>query len=403
MPEPTTPAPQTTPEPDAGDALCGRQIMAERGRSIVDVPTELGIPGASPNETGGDVGTPAFTWAESVASTRIGPTAQIDIDIHAPGQAEPVPVEIPLAEARTLHAMLGDLLSEHDEPAPSTSRDTMRDAIATALRAAAYHCDGDCGLDEPVCDAAHAIRVDAWAHEVVSDISGPVQAIAAAIDTVFEQWATGLGETRPQDALTDAVMGALDAGNLEPSAARSSKPAADLNHGLREAITAIVQRVPGNGRDEYDLTTAVLAVRDGEMEQLRVKVRRLTSDLAETAGLEETAADRYQNALHWQERAEEAEATVADYENRITWETTCGEHAKLLDACRAADEAREEAEDKLAAASIAARRVRAYLAGFADVLDLTDRGPWANTVGAALTDLDAALTAPAGRGDGGGK
>ncbi|MGW7350908.1 hypothetical protein [Streptomyces sp. NPDC054784] len=29
--------------------------------------------------------------------------------------------------------------------------------------------------------------------------------------------------------------------------------------------------------------------------------------------------------------AEQAHATVADYENRITWETSCGEHARLLD------------------------------------------------------------------------
>jgi hypothetical protein len=35
---------------------------------------------------------------------------------------------------------------------------------------------------------------------------------------------------------------------------------------------------------------------------------------------------------------------AADYDNRLTWETTCGEHARLLDGCRAADERAEQAE-----------------------------------------------------------
>lgn len=37
-------------------------------------------------------------------------------------------------------------------------------------------------------------------------------------------------------------------------------------------------------------------------------------------------------------------AELLDYRNRITWETTCGEHAALLDSCRAADERAEQAE-----------------------------------------------------------
>jgi hypothetical protein len=42
--------------------------------------------------------------------------------------------------------------------------------------------------------------------------------------------------------------------------------------------------------------------------------------------------------------ADEAHTRLADYENRISWETTCGEHARLLDACRAADERVEKAD-----------------------------------------------------------
>lgn len=39
------------------------------------------------------------------------------------------------------------------------------------------------------------------------------------------------------------------------------------------------------------------------------------------------------------------------------------------------------------------RRLRAHLAGFQDVLDDSDRGPWANTVGADLDELGALLDA----------
>lgn len=52
-------------------------------------------------------------------------------------------------------------------------------------------------------------------------------------------------------------------------------------------------------------------------------------------------------AAEYVRRAEKAEAQVRDYENRLTWETTCGEHARLLDACRAADEGRERADEAL--------------------------------------------------------
>lgn len=40
-------------------------------------------------------------------------------------------------------------------------------------------------------------------------------------------------------------------------------------------------------------------------------------------------------------------AELLDYRNRTAWETTCGEHARLLDACRHADERTEQAEAAL--------------------------------------------------------
>jgi hypothetical protein len=57
-------------------------------------------------------------------------------------------------------------------------------------------------------------------------------------------------------------------------------------------------------------------------------------------------------------RADRAEATVRDYENRIAWETTCGEHARLLDSCRAADERATRAEIDATRAEVTIARVR---------------------------------------------
>lgn len=54
-----------------------------------------------------------------------------------------------------------------------------------------------------------------------------------------------------------------------------------------------------------------------------------------------------------------------------------------------------EAEAALATARASYRKLRARLVGFQDVLDDTDRGPWANTVNTALDELGTALDGPA--------
>ena len=102
-------------------------------------------------------------------------------------------------------------------------------------------------------------------------------------------------------------------------------------------------------------------------------------DTAEQAGNE---AERARLAAV--ARADRAEAAVADYENRTSWETTCGEHARLLDALQAA-------EVKLDRVRRISRRLAAHAVGFQDALDETDRDPWARTVGADIDALGAAL------------
>lgn len=82
---------------------------------------------------------------------------------------------------------------------------------------------------------------------------------------------------------------------------------------------------------------------------------------------------------------------LADYRNRITWETTCGEHARLLDPCRAADERAEKAEAAL-------DRVREVLS-FAEQVAATS-GPGPASAATAIADrLSAALTPPADQPD----
>jgi hypothetical protein len=51
-------------------------------------------------------------WAEGIGSHGAGPTFTIDIDVYLPGVEEPVPAEVPLGQARVLHAMLGDAISD---------------------------------------------------------------------------------------------------------------------------------------------------------------------------------------------------------------------------------------------------------------------------------------------------
>jgi hypothetical protein len=98
---------------------------------------------------------------------------------------------------------------------------------------------------------------------------------------------------------------ATDTPHTDPQAARQAR---------RTALRNLITRV-GRGRAGADMATLIAGHVDAE-----------------------------------QADGDEAHTRLADYENRITWETTCGEHARLLDSCRAADERAEKAEQRAAAA-----------------------------------------------------
>ncbi|MDI5965810.1 hypothetical protein [Streptantibioticus silvisoli] len=52
-------------------------------------------------------------WGQSIATHGTGDTTTVDIDVFLPGNTEVLPMEIPLADATTLHSMLGDAIREH--------------------------------------------------------------------------------------------------------------------------------------------------------------------------------------------------------------------------------------------------------------------------------------------------
>lgn len=86
--------------------------------------------------------------------------------------------------------------------------DGLREQYAEAIRTAAFYCDGDCGMAEADCLAAHLIQVGAWTFGVVSDVSGPPGALADAVlagrDREMEQLAAD------RDASDEAARRALD-------------------------------------------------------------------------------------------------------------------------------------------------------------------------------------------------
>lgn len=175
----------------------------------------------------------AYTWAESVASTGTGNAAVIEIDINAPSETEPVPVEVPLADARILHVMLGGAIAEHDGAEPQ--------------------------------------------------IDGP------------------------------------GAGRMLGHIAKKLNVERSLHEEHRRGM-ALLLDLPADA----DWLT----------------VTRRTTEVA---------------------------TRLADYENRLSWETNCGEHARLLDVCRETEEERDDAEAALA-------RVRAECAAIGtDTCNATTR------------------------------
>lgn len=58
--------------------------------------------------------------------------------------------------------------------------------IAGAIRAAAYDCDGNCGLGERECDARHPIHVAVLHFGEIADVYGTVDAITATVLAVVQ-------------------------------------------------------------------------------------------------------------------------------------------------------------------------------------------------------------------------
>lgn len=89
----------------------------------------------------------------------------------------------------------------------------LADRIADALRAAAYDCDGTCGLGEHECDAQHPIQVAVLHRDVVATVYGDIADLAAVAAAVvqpeLDRLAAELEQARQQTAANDRAIGLL--------------------------------------------------------------------------------------------------------------------------------------------------------------------------------------------------
>jgi hypothetical protein len=68
----------------------------------------------------------------------------------------------------------------------TTQPQPLADRIAEALRAAAYDCDGTCGLNERECDAQHPIQVAVIHHDVIAAVYGDITDLASVAAAVVQ-------------------------------------------------------------------------------------------------------------------------------------------------------------------------------------------------------------------------
>lgn len=146
---------------------------------------------------------PQPRWAQTVASHGTGDTRTIDIDID--GLADGwVPMELPIDEARTLHAMLGDAINDTE-------------------------CSGDCGAMR--CTHGCVEAADALVRERVEDERRQAACLRP-------------GTCSPGDPCSPclAAAGRRTAGGATPGAARNAEAWAKLTAEEADAIRNEVRR-----------------------------------------------------------------------------------------------------------------------------------------------------------------
>lgn len=295
-----------------------------------------------------------FTWAESVASHGVDPTATIDIDINAPGHDEPVPVEIPLAKARELYAHLGGVLAEHGDAAPTLLARVLADQgvsqadLARRTRLSTKHINQICqGVARTSVDVA--IRL-----EFVLGVPAAEWMRADADRQIAEQ--------------RDAAVLVLVRPELEQL--RETRAAVDTDD-LRERIAALFRTAPGKERlgdaTPGEIADAVLPVVHPPGAD--------TGPAGEVAGLRaraETAEAEVQRLGDWCRaviaRAETAEAA----RDRYADELACNETDRLAAARRA-----KQAEQRIT-----------HALAVAEVIEANGIGWAADSIRTALTETE---------------
>lgn len=120
---------------------------------------------------------------------------------------------------------------------PADQRPALADRIETALRNAAYDCDGTCGLGEHACDAQHPIQVAVLHHDQVATVYGDIPDLAAV----------AAGVMQPELDARDAEIARLTA---ERDQARADLNATARNRDQYRAAVAAVSLVPVRRRED---------------------------------------------------------------------------------------------------------------------------------------------------------
>ena len=97
---------------------------------------------------------------------------------------------------------------------------------------------------------------------------------------------------------------------------------------IHARITAAIRDTPARYPD--DIATAVKRAIQPELDSLAA-LRQVARGYCPECG----RGDAAPTVADWEQqkqRANRAEAKIADYENRITWETNCGSCARILDS-----------------------------------------------------------------------
>lgn len=272
--------------------------------------------------------TEPVTWAQTLATTGTGPTASIEIDVRVPGHPTPIPVEVPLAEAHTLHSMLGNALTEHNAPGPQ---------VASDLRQFSTHDIEACNRDREQARrqlehiAAAPTNADAWARLGMALGWDTGRAGLAARDrrTLAERYADAKAEESAK--ALDAERAAHEEHRLALAAALGISIGAPwdvVTARVEKRLTELRAECKRRGRENLACAEDLERARRGETEAVRARQAAEQDARRALEQRQQMAAERYT----WQQRGDRAEAALAELEMCDDADCALSHHVEKLRA-----------------------------------------------------------------------